>query len=634
MGGLFLAALALRLAHLATIRNSPFFQYLGLDPLAYDTWGWRIAQGDWLGSRVFYQDPLYPYFLGLVYAIWGHVHLGVLALQMLLGAATVPLIYHPTRQWLGRGEAALAGLLAAIYLPSLYYEGLILKSWMGAVLVAAALFALSRSLLRGGGAWMATGFLLGLAALVRGNILLFIPVLAAWVLFTLPTPPSTGPGRSGPRGLHVPSPRAWRSVAGLLLGVMLVLGPTALRNRLVGGEWVLTTSQGGQNFYIGNNPTNRDGRYDPLPFVGANPKYEEKGFANEASRRAGHPLRPTEVSRFWFREASRWIATHPADWARLMWLKLRNYWGAYEVPDNLDYYLYREHAPVLRLPLPGFGLLAPLGLLGMGLAWRRRGWPRALTLFILVYSASVILFFVFSRYRIAMLPALFPFAGLALMEIYRRTRKPYERRTGGLALLSALLAVVLLLAFVNLPVAAPASHWTYRLASRLGLPTRLETSSTAHYNLALAYARQAKEVEAPEPLLEMALAEFREAVRQDPDFPHPYAEMAKVLTRLHRDREAIEAYQTVVSLAPQQARPFHAMGLLYLRMGDLPQAEAAFRRALALDPERIESLNRLGAVLLEEGRPDLAGTVFRRVLEKAPGNPSASEGLRRSQAGS
>ncbi len=33
--GLFLGGLSLRLIHLATIRKSPFFLYLGLDPLAY-----------------------------------------------------------------------------------------------------------------------------------------------------------------------------------------------------------------------------------------------------------------------------------------------------------------------------------------------------------------------------------------------------------------------------------------------------------------------------------------------------------------------------------------------------------------------------------------------------------------------
>ena len=31
----------------------------------------RIAAGDWLGGEVFYQSPLYPYFLGALYTLFG-----------------------------------------------------------------------------------------------------------------------------------------------------------------------------------------------------------------------------------------------------------------------------------------------------------------------------------------------------------------------------------------------------------------------------------------------------------------------------------------------------------------------------------------------------------------------------------
>ena len=41
------------------------------DAHGYDEWARRIAGGDWIGSEVFYQAPLYPYFLGVIYAIAG-----------------------------------------------------------------------------------------------------------------------------------------------------------------------------------------------------------------------------------------------------------------------------------------------------------------------------------------------------------------------------------------------------------------------------------------------------------------------------------------------------------------------------------------------------------------------------------
>jgi tetratricopeptide (TPR) repeat protein len=631
--GLFLLALVLRLLHLASILDSPFFSHLGLDPLAYDEWGRRIAGGDWLGNRIFYQDPLYPYFLGVVYRLAGHHYAVVILVQCVLGALIPPLVYEAARRWFAQAEAAVAGLLAAVYLPAIYYEGLILKTWLGAFLVAAGLWALSHALSFRGRwrlSWIGTGALLALACLVRGNVLLFFPVLAAWFLLDRSSvPPPARPAASGsPRRWFIPSRLQWQGAILLLAGVVAILGTTALRNRVVGGQWVLTTSQGGQNFYIGNNPANQNGRYDPLPFVGANPKFEEKGFAAEAQRRTGREMRPTEISRYWFSESFRWIGSRPGDWLRLQWLKLRNYWGAYEVPDNLDYYLYREEAPVLRLPLPGFGLLTPLALLGAALAWRRRGWPRALLLFLLVYSSSVILFFVFSRYRLPMMPAMMPFAGHALVESARRVRAAL---TGGGSRRPALVAVGLGLAFflgVNLPVSAPAAYWSYRLAERLHLPRRLESTAAGHYNLGLSYAEQAKGASSDEELLRLAASEFREALRQDSRYAKPYAELGKVLARLEENDEAIRVYLQVIRMEPGRPRPHHVLGILHRRVGDLVAAEDAFRQALALDPGRLDSTIDLGEVLLEQGRRQEAAEAFRRALRLAPDDLRARDGLR------
>ena len=70
---LIFARRARRPAHprLADSRRSPFFDVLLGDAHGYDEWARRLAAGDWIGTEVFYQAPLYPYFLGVVYAIFG-----------------------------------------------------------------------------------------------------------------------------------------------------------------------------------------------------------------------------------------------------------------------------------------------------------------------------------------------------------------------------------------------------------------------------------------------------------------------------------------------------------------------------------------------------------------------------------
>jgi len=63
----FVIALAVRLVHLWQMREAPFFSVLLGDSRGYDEWARRIAAGEWLGTDVFYQAPLYPYFLAVIY---------------------------------------------------------------------------------------------------------------------------------------------------------------------------------------------------------------------------------------------------------------------------------------------------------------------------------------------------------------------------------------------------------------------------------------------------------------------------------------------------------------------------------------------------------------------------------------
>src|SRR4029453_13158695 len=74
-------ALLLRLVHVWQISRAPFFSVLMGDARGYDAWAQQIAAGDWIGRDVFYQAPLYPYFLGIIYSVAGHTLLGVRLVQ-------------------------------------------------------------------------------------------------------------------------------------------------------------------------------------------------------------------------------------------------------------------------------------------------------------------------------------------------------------------------------------------------------------------------------------------------------------------------------------------------------------------------------------------------------------------------
>src|SRR5215467_4407993 len=94
--GISATALVVRLVYLWQIRHAPFFTLLMGDSKGYDEWARRIAAGDWIGTDVFYQAPLYPYFMGAVYSLAGNgAGHGVLALrvcQAILGSVACALI--------------------------------------------------------------------------------------------------------------------------------------------------------------------------------------------------------------------------------------------------------------------------------------------------------------------------------------------------------------------------------------------------------------------------------------------------------------------------------------------------------------------------------------------------------------
>ena len=115
-------ALILRGICLSELRDSPLLSVLLGDAQQYDAWAMRLAAGDWLGNEVFYQSPLYPYLLGVVYATVGHSVTTVRVLQILLGAASCVLLAMAVRRFAGARAGVAAGLLLAMYLMNIVAE--------------------------------------------------------------------------------------------------------------------------------------------------------------------------------------------------------------------------------------------------------------------------------------------------------------------------------------------------------------------------------------------------------------------------------------------------------------------------------------------------------------------------------
>src|SRR5438034_4983948 len=140
---IFAVAFTLRIIHIWQMRNAPFFTLLMGDARRYDEWAERIAGGDWIGRDVFYQAPLYPYFLASIYWIAGRSPALVRIAQALIGSCSCVLIALAARRLFPARAGLLAGLMLAVYAPAIFFDGLLQKSVLDVFFVCLALWLIA-----------------------------------------------------------------------------------------------------------------------------------------------------------------------------------------------------------------------------------------------------------------------------------------------------------------------------------------------------------------------------------------------------------------------------------------------------------------------------------------------------------
>lgn len=420
--------LVLRLAHLLFIYNAdPLLLDPVIDAAAYHEWAVRLLD-DPVGDSVFFQSPGYPYAVAAIYAVFGASWVAVGALQGVLGAASAWLAALVTRQIAPRARwaPAVAAWLMALYAPLIFYDAVLLKVELTNFSLLAFVWVFSRGLKSW--RWMlAAGVGMGLLGLLRGNVYFALPMLIVWI--PLVGRRFAGALRDADDGVETP-PEPWATLGvrtgAFLAGFALMLVLVGVRNYVVADQFVMSSAGGGGTLYIGNNPYNPLGDYNHMPFVRANPAFEEEDFRAEASRRAGRALTTAEASTFWRDEAVSYSLDNPGTTLRRGIHRAGLVMQSYELGDNYSLKFHGEFSPVVWPPIPWWTIV-----LALALGWvvcSRRGGARAGPLVIMGigYLATLLIFFVRSRYRIPMVPLLIPLAAIeavTLVELLRTQRR-------------------------------------------------------------------------------------------------------------------------------------------------------------------------------------------------------------------
>jgi len=193
-------------------------------------------------SPTAYRPPLYPILLAAVLYCGGH-DFAIAAVQLALSLGTVALTIASGRR-LGLGRASLAaGGLAAVDPLLVFQSALVMTETTAAFLAALLLWACmgSPSQRRS----LGIGIIFGLCCLCRPTFWAFGALAGGvWVLTRLR-------GRGSAESL---APNRWKHAAILAAGLVLIVAPWAIRNALVLGRPIVTTTHGGYTLLLAHNP--------------------------------------------------------------------------------------------------------------------------------------------------------------------------------------------------------------------------------------------------------------------------------------------------------------------------------------------------------------------------------------------
>jgi 4-amino-4-deoxy-L-arabinose transferase-like glycosyltransferase len=439
---LFALALVVRLVVLAEMHaNGSPDPYAALDQMENRYWARTLLAGDWLGreagfpedvfyrSPVFFKPPLYPYLLALLLGLGGGSLLVVQLVQAVVSALACPLTYRLARRLGGsRAVGAGAGVALAVHGPSVVVAAqLLAETFYVTATLAILVGATSVRARPGAGRAVALGAACGLAALLRPNLLLFVPFLAGWLWRGLRTV-------YGDRQVA-----RWTLLGGAALAACLL--PVTVRNAVVGGDRVVLSTYGGYNFYVGNHPECRAGTAH----------HDMEGYHAaivERARSAGRRLRASEIEGVAWDLAFANVAREPARFGAVLLDKAYRLGNAYEMMSNQSPYLLRRYSRVLAglvwyaepwgFPL---GVAVPLGLLGCVAALRRRRAALGL-LYLAAGALGLLAFFVTFRHRLPLVPVLLIFSAFGVATLREQWRRSWRRGAACLLAVAAAAVVV------------------------------------------------------------------------------------------------------------------------------------------------------------------------------------------------
>jgi tetratricopeptide (TPR) repeat protein len=581
---LFLGAFLVRMAYLVQMTGSPYFGAPFLDELYHVNWALDIAYGKFMRHDAFFRAPLYCYLLGVYFKIFAFNFFFLGIIQHFIGSGAVIVIYLLTRRVFSSKVALIAGIIAACYAPFFFFEGEMLDIFLQFLFYPLILLLTLKLLeipsIRNN---ILLGLIIGLSAVARPNILLFLPVIIIflsvnWIL-----------------------KRDWSGdvffrMFFLIAAVILPILPVTLHNYIAGKCFVPISTYGGINFYIGNNPAS-DGytaktAWKVLVFGQYVDSVEEFSKVEAFLKTGKADMNAADVSKYWFHKSTVWIIKNPGAWFRLMFKKTVLFFSNHEIKNNKNIYFVTRYSSILRffLSFLPFALVASLGVMGIFSSVFKKPDPGSLLLllFLMVYSFGTILFFVSARYRAPVMTVLIPGAAYMLSIFWDAAGKKK------LVFLYTGMAFLIFLILISM------KDWYHIIP---------ENFSRDHWSAGNCYMEKGKN--------DLAEKEYRLSLLLDPDYDDALNNLGEMLFLKKDYQDALVVFNELLDKHPDYVAAYNNLGAVYESLEQFFRAEQCYIAAIRLSPEYVRARVNLAEVLLKQNKISKARKEFKKALDLA-----------------
>jgi len=336
VGGILSLAIILRIIYIFQLKNNdPYFftPHEGDDTYMYVTAAKEILAGTFPKTPFGY-NPLYYYYLAFCYLISGYNLVFPRIVQFTLGVITCLLTYLIGKQLFNKNVGMLGALLCAVCGTLIFYEGVLLSTALTTFFCCACLFffirgkekVITKNLILG-------AVCLGLATLSQPNTIVFLPFILLWMFITY----------------KIPKKEIVIKYAIVLLVFFITISPVTIRNCLYGGKFILLTTAGGFQFWIGNNE-HATGAFNLCqPYL---------NNLQGRMKKEGKELYLLDVLDFAKRK--------PMESMKLELKKFLLFWSKWGIPHQTHYEQGKIYSSLLKLPvIISFDIFVILGLTGI-----------------------------------------------------------------------------------------------------------------------------------------------------------------------------------------------------------------------------------------------------------------------------